>query len=169
MKANWIKNGKIYLRTFATLRFRLASGAISVAQQRCRDQLVDCFAIGRRSVHSLRTYGFTGKRYLEKLDTVFNYGIFDFSKPNFIYRFAKEKPITDSQRNIHATSWSNMRCGGAKSPNKSWISIPQEKHGYGKPWWLITGRKTACIAIISFSTIVRQDPPPLSKIRQMEK
>lgn len=26
---------------------------------------------------------------LQKIDAVFNYGIFDFSKPNFIYRFAK--------------------------------------------------------------------------------
>ena len=37
-------------------------------------------------------YGHTAIRVkdtLRKLDTVFNYGIFDFSKPNFIYRFTK--------------------------------------------------------------------------------
>ena len=37
-------------------------------------------------------YGHTALRVRDaskKLDTVFNYGIFDFSKPNFIYRFAK--------------------------------------------------------------------------------
>ena len=37
-------------------------------------------------------YGHTAIRVkdsLYKLDTVFNYGIFDFSKPNFIYRFTK--------------------------------------------------------------------------------
>ena len=37
-------------------------------------------------------YGHTALRVRDaskKFDTVFNYGIFDFSKPNFIYRFAK--------------------------------------------------------------------------------
>lgn len=37
-------------------------------------------------------YGHTALRVRDasqKLDAVFNYGIFDFSKPNFIYRFAK--------------------------------------------------------------------------------
>ena len=37
-------------------------------------------------------YGHTALRVrdtTQKLDAVFNYGIFDFSKPNFIYRFAK--------------------------------------------------------------------------------
>ena len=37
-------------------------------------------------------YGHTAVRVkdsLHKIDLVFNYGIFDFSKPNFIYRFAK--------------------------------------------------------------------------------
>lgn len=37
-------------------------------------------------------YGHTALRVkdtLQRLDVVFNYGIFDFSKPNFIYRFAK--------------------------------------------------------------------------------
>lgn len=37
-------------------------------------------------------YGHTALRVYDpqkKLDIVFNYGIFDFSKPNFIYRFAK--------------------------------------------------------------------------------
>lgn len=116
-------------------------------------------------------YGHTALRVRDTSKNSIPYLITGYStsqSPTSSTGLQKEKPITDSQRNIHATSWSNMRCGGAKSPNKSWISIPQEKHGYGKPWWLITGRKTACIAIISFLTIVRQDPPPLSKIRQME-
>lgn len=37
-------------------------------------------------------YGHTAIRVIDtlhKLDVVFNYGIFDFSKPNFIYRFTK--------------------------------------------------------------------------------
>jgi hypothetical protein len=37
-------------------------------------------------------YGHTALRVLDtvsKIDVIFNYGIFDFSKPNFLYRFAK--------------------------------------------------------------------------------
>ena len=42
--------------------------------------------------HVYALYGHTGLRVLDKesnFDTVFNYGIFDFDKPNFLYRFAK--------------------------------------------------------------------------------
>ena len=49
-------------------------------------------------------YGHTALRVRDaskKLDTVFNYGIFDFSSS---IGLQKEKPITDWQRNIHATS-----------------------------------------------------------------
>lgn len=49
-------------------------------------------------------YGHTALRVQDprqRLDVVFNYGIFDFSKPNFIYRFAKGE--TDYRLAVQAT------------------------------------------------------------------
>lgn len=160
---------KIYIPTLSTLYRRLASGAIPVAQQRCRDQPIDSFAIGRRSVHGLRTYSFAGKRCIEKLDTVFNYGIFDFSKPNFIYRFAKGE--TDYRLAAQYTRDFLIEYEMRGSEVTEQI-LDIDSAGKARIWeaLMINNRPENRVYRYNFfSTIVQRDPLPSSRSWQVEK
>lgn len=57
-----------------------------------RDAVISLLTVSPSEEEVYTVYGHTALRIKDtekKLDIVFNYGIFDFSKPNFVYRFAK--------------------------------------------------------------------------------
>ena len=76
------------------LLFLLFTAASLQAQfsQLSKDAEISLLTVSPSEDEVYTVYGHTALRVRDtskKLDIVFNYGIFDFSKPNFIYRFAK--------------------------------------------------------------------------------
>ena len=76
------------------LFFLLFTAASLQAQfpQLSKDAEISLLTVSPSEDEVYTVYGHTALRVRDtskKLDIVFNYGIFDFSKPNFIYRFAK--------------------------------------------------------------------------------
>jgi hypothetical protein len=84
-------NGNLSRRKLAVVLFSvlcLSSQAQNLLSDRAQISLLTC-SPSDRAAYTL--YGHTAIRVRDTtgLDAVFNYGIFDFSKPNFIYRFTK--------------------------------------------------------------------------------
>ena len=77
----------IYLAGLFLFLFSLKGGAITLSDQ-TEVSILTCGP--SEMIHAI--YGHTAIRVKDPargLDVVFNYGVFSFSKPNFIYRFAK--------------------------------------------------------------------------------
>lgn len=98
-------------------------------------------------------YGHTAIRILDpaqNIDLVFNYGIFDFHTPNFIYRFAKGE--TDYKLGVDnfQNYFIEYQMRGSKVVEQALNLNQVEKKNYGKHWLSTTSHKTERIAIISF-------------------
>lgn len=80
------KNIYLLLLLFTSVALQAQSPSLS------KDAEISLLTVSPSEDEVYTVYGHTALRIRDvsqKLDAVFNYGIFDFSKPNFIYRFAK--------------------------------------------------------------------------------
>lgn len=89
----------------------------------------------------------------QNIDYIFNYGIFDFSKPNFIYRFAKGETdyklgVADFQDYVI-----EYQMRGSDITEQVLNLTKKRKSIYGTPCLSITGRRTGYIVITSSSII----------------
>lgn len=77
---------------FLLILFSAATGIRAQYPELGKDAEISLLTVAPSEDEVYTVYGHTALRVqdeAQKLDVVFNYGIFDFSKPNFVYRFAK--------------------------------------------------------------------------------
>jgi hypothetical protein len=88
--------------------FLLIFFLLPVKSETCDSLQISLLTIAPRSKAVYTVYGHTALRLFnpsQKMDMVFNWGIFDFDKPNFIYRFVKGE--TDYSLGVSPTDYFN--------------------------------------------------------------